>query len=478
MNKHRIFIVILFLLCMGSRSINAQEKYSADWESLDHREIPAWFSQAKFGILIHWGVYSVPAYAEPIPGEEGAFAEWYGPNVMYKGWRNDSFHEGNFGNDFTYRDFGTLFKAELWDPVDWASLFSASGAKYVVLTAKHHDGFCLWDTKDPVSSSWNSMETGPGRDLIGELAAAVRGNRLKFGVYYSLLEWESTRTDWPFDERYANERTGYYVPGQIWEKYHIDDELFVEHIHFQLKELARNYRPDLIFVDGAWDHPDTYWRSTEFLSWLYNSSPNKRNVVVNDRWGSNTPGKHGDYYSGEHAGISYSPEHPWEKLLAMGQSFGYNRAEDIEDLKSSGELIELLCKTVSKGGNLLLNVGPDADGRIPLIQQERLIEIGNWLEVNGDAIYKTNPYHLESNQHTFTRNTSSIFAFQYEWTQGSIKISLPEELKIKNCNLLGHDKKLVWKRQGPDLLIIPPVLSPDNELIRHVYVFQIILDQN
>lgn len=458
--------------------LHAQQEFAIDLESLRQRDLPSWYSDAKFGIFIHWGVYSVPAFREPLWEKEGTYAEWYAPDVMYKPWRNDSVHARLFGKDFEYRDFGPLFKAELWDPVGWAELFEASGAKYVVLTAKHHDGFCLWDTKDPHSAGWNSVTTGPGRDIVEELSSAVRSKRMKFGVYYSLLEWETTKTGWPHDERLAGERTGYYVPKAIWDRYHIDESVFVNHLHFQLKELTENYNPDLIFADGAWDHPHSYWRSAEFLEWLYNDSPVKRNVVVNDRWGNDAAGQLGDYLSLEYGKGALPEDRAWEDCMGMGYSFGFNRAEQLEDIKSSGELIAHLCRTVSAGGNLLLNVGPTADGRIPLIQQQRLMDIGNWLGVNGKAIYKTKPYPIPSDRFTFTRNGSNIYAFLYEWTQGSIKISLPEDLKIKNCILLGHDKKIVWKMQGPDLLIIPPVISPENQQVRHVYVFQVTLDQN
>ncbi len=357
-------LISFFLVLSAGMYLLAQD-YTPQWESLDSRPVPGWFEDAKFGIIVHWGIYSVPAYRNFYQEKQGTYAEWYAPDVMYKPWRNNNFHARNYGEDFTYRDFAGLFRAELWDPDRWARTFAASGARYVVFTAKHHDGYCMWPTQDRFSRGWNCMDTGPKRDLTGELARACRQNGLKFGIYYSLLEWESTKTRWPFDETLAAERTGYYIPMDIWEKRHIPDSLFVDHLHFQLKELVRNYHPSLIFADGAWDQPDTYWKSTDFLAWLYNSAPNKREVVVNDRWGNNTTGVHGDYYTTEYIGPgSARVHHPWEECRGMGYSFGYNRAENIEDISTSRELVEILCRVVCNGGNLLLNVGPAADGRI------------------------------------------------------------------------------------------------------------------
>lgn len=437
------FIILALSICISQTELSAQNKYTADWQSLDQRPVPEWFSQAKFGIFIHWGVYSVPAY------------------------RNFS------GAGFEYRDLAPLFHAELWNPDEWADLFARSGAKYVVLTAKHHDGYCLWDTQDTLSRNWNSMETGPHRDIVGELSMAVERKEMKFGISYSLLEWEPTKTSRPYDERYASERSEYYFADSVRVAYPINDSAYIEHVQSQLKELVRKYSPDIIYADGASDYPDSYWKSTEFISWLYNNAANKRNVVVNDRWGNNTREIHGDYFTGGYSGADLTQGKAWEECRGIGDSFGYKRNEALEDYKSARELITLLCKTVSSGGNLLLNVGPKADGRIPLIQQERLLEIGKWLDVNGHAIFRSEAYHIGDPIYTATRKGNNIYIFKYEWTQGSIKISLPEEIKIKNCILLGHDKKLVWKQQGPDLLIIPPVVSPDNEMIKYVYVFQI-----
>ena len=172
-----------------------QSRYEPTWESLDRRPMPAWFNEAKFGIFIHWGVYSVPAWRPLSEKKYASYAEWYYARVigdLVNG--GDAFHKRVYGEAFEYRDFAPRFKAELFDPDFWAETFRNAGARYVVLTSKHHDGFCLWPTKSPYKKAWNSLDVGPRRDLVGELARAVRKKGLRMGLYYSLIEFESSPT--------------------------------------------------------------------------------------------------------------------------------------------------------------------------------------------------------------------------------------------------------------------------------------------
>ena len=359
--------------------------YLPMWESLDKRPLPAWFSAAKFGIFIHWGVYSVPAW-RPLGDERYAsYAEWYYASVigdMQQG--GDAFHKARYGHDFEYRDFGPLFTAEFFDADYWADLFRCSGAGYVVLTSKHHDGYCLWPCKSPYKKNWNSFDVGPRRDLLGELSSAVRKQGLKMGLYYSIIEWESTWTH--------RDPSGYYVDQRLVDKYRIPEDEYVDkHLMPQLRELVENYQPALIFSDGGeWDGSEEYWQTKEFLAWLYNEAPNKDEVVVNDRWAKDMPGKHGDYFSSEYQDTdAVGGDHPWEESRGVGGSYGYNRAENIDDYSTSRELVHELIDVVGRGGNFLLNIGPTADGRIPVVMQDRLRGIGAWLAVNGEAIYGT-----------------------------------------------------------------------------------------
>ena len=188
------------------------------------------------------------------------------------------------------------------------------------------------------------------------------------GVYYSLYEWYNPLwlTDKP---RYVR-----------------------EHMFPQFKDLVTRYKPAIIFSDGEWDLTSAEWHSPELLAWLFNESPVKDDVVINDRWGKDTRHKHGGYWTTEYTPGMTGMDHPWEESRGMGFSYGYNRAERVEDYHTGRELVLMLVDLVSRGGNLLLDIGPDADGTIPVIMEERLLQIGDWLKVNGEAIYGTKPW--------------------------------------------------------------------------------------
>jgi len=437
------------------------QPYENTWESLDSRPIPSWFEDAKFGIFIHWGVYSVPAWRKLEPGLYASYAEWYYARVMFNPANGgEEFHNQNYGADFEYRDFGSMFRAELFDPDLWAGLFLQSGARYVVLTSKHHDGYCLWPTRSPYKTNWNSMDVGPKRDLVGDLTDAVRAKGLKMGLYYSNIEWESSWTH--------RTESGYYLPLDVIEKYKIPENVYVDmHMNPQLKELVINYEPSLIFADGGeWDGSDEYWKTRDFLAWLYNDSPVKDEVVVNDRFAKNMPGNHGDYFSSEYQDTeAVGTGHPWEESRGIGGSYGFNRAENINDYSTSEELIHELIDIVSRGGNLLLNVGPTADGRIPVIMQQRLLDIGEWLKVNGRAIYESKKRNISSQVNGeqklyFTSKAGSTFCLFDQWSK-ELVVNLLDSEKVTDISLLGWDGDIRWKTAGEKLIIELPKMGLD-----------------
>lgn len=461
----------LLIVCTQIPLVSAQP-YKPTWESLDSRPIPAWFQNAKFGIFIHWGVYSVPAWRPVASARYASYAEWYYARVMddtvHGGAR---FHKENYGASFEYRDFAPLFRAELFDPDFWAKLFSEAGAKYVVLTSKHHDGFCLWPTKSPFKKGWNAGDTGPKRDLVGDLTAAVRARGLRMGLYYSLPEWESTPT--------SRTPSGFFIDRAMAEKYQIPRERYVDdHVIPQLKELVTRYRPAVIFSDGGeWDFDEQYWKTKEFLAWLYNNAPNRDEVVVNDRWAKGIPMHHGDYYSSEYkdaGGVGRG--HPWEESRGIGGSYGFNRAENIDDYRTAEELIHELIDIVSRGGNLLLNVGPTADGRIPVIMQERLRDIGDWLRVNGEAIYASRPcpkIPVEEKDRWYTRNGRYLYVICGHWPEKEVLVPGIHLPGTGSVALLGSDKTPEWRVSREGLYITPPRLSPANAPCEHAYVFKV-----
>jgi len=453
------FLAVIFLV--AGLQLHAQKKYDPTWESIDSRPVPGWFTDAKFGIFIHWGVYSVPAWAptgKDIP-VYSKYAEWYWNRMNNTDSIGDMFrnyHNKTYGPSFRYQDFVKDFKAELFNPDEWADLFLASGAKYIVLTSKHHEGFPLWPSAQ--SWNWNSVDVGPHRDLAGDLSSSVKAKGMHMGYYYSLYEW--------FNPLYKSNLNKY-----------VD-----EHMLPQMKDLVNRYHPDIFWTDGEWEYPSEAWKSTQFLAWLYNESPVKENVVVNDRWGSETRSKHGGIYTTEYDLVfddntqEKKMTHPWEECRGIGGSFGYNRAEKPEDYSTPKQLIHILIEKVARGGNLLLDIGPTADGRIPVIMQQRLLDMGEWLRVNGEAIYSTTTWE---NAPTITNNTTLFFT-QKGKDLYAIVTSFPghdiiiENINpVKNVTLLGYKGKIKTILKNNRLTIKPPIITPATNPCNYAWVFKI-----
>lgn len=419
----------LLFIVFATTNVFAQQ-FQPNWQSLNTRGIPSWFKEAKFGIFIHWGVYAVPSYAPVIENSGYSYAEWYWYRINEQQKDFKAFHDKNYGPNFQYQQFEPQFTASMFDPKQWADVFKRSGAKYVVLTSKHHEGYCLWNSAEADRDwgrAWNAVTGTPHRDLLGDLTNAVRDAGLKMGYYYSLYEW--------------------FNP--LWQT---NEPRFVtEHMIPQFKDLVTKYKPAVIFSDGEWELTDTQWHSTELLAWLFNESPVAKEVVVDDRWGSNTREKNnGATYTTSEYGSGMNADVVWEENRGIGHSYGYNRNEQLGDYKSSHDLILMLVDVVARGGNLLLDIGPTADGRIPVIMQQRLIDIGNWLAVNGEAIYGTTAWKQP-----------------YQWSEGK------QPQKSDKSFMAGYDVAQLVKpkqneahieyfftRKGSDLYGIVPSYTP------------------
>jgi alpha-L-fucosidase len=476
--------VTAFLLASRPGAAVAQTTYEARWDSLDKRPCPEWFLDAKFGIFIHWGLYSVPSW-----GKVGEYAEWYWNKMSDKKPGNPwwQYHTNMFGENFDYKSFAPLFRAQLYDANKWADIFARSGARYIVPTSKHHEGFCLWPSSEASKTwdrPWNAAVIGPKRDLMAELAEATRKRGLKFGFYYSLYEW--------FNPLWLSDRKRY-----------VDEHMFP-----QFKDVVTRYQPAIIFSDGEWDLHSKEWRSEELLAWLFNESPCREQVVINDRWGKDCRHKHGGYFTTEYAAGMKDASHPWEESRGMGFSYGYNRAERLDDYKPARELIFVLIDLVSRGGNLLLDIGPDGDGTIPVIMEQRLVEIGDWLKVNGEAIYGTRyagrpcqwtdgkmpeqkfgeymvKYSLMDQlgqqpkngqavkQLFFTKKTEALFAITAGWPDRKLVLRGVKVPANAIVTLLGVADPLPHKVDGDTLTIEVPDLRPDQAPCRHAYAFKI-----
>ncbi len=478
-------VCFLALLVVRPGVCGAAETYEANWKSLDARPTPQWWVDAKFGIFIHWGVYSVPAWSVP-----GQYSEWYWQRVEGDKKKNGpwwQYHKETYGTTFPYAAFAPQFKAELFDPDQWADVFRRSGAKYVVLTSKHHDGYCLWPSEHANRSwgrPWHSVDIGPERDLLGDLTTAVRDKGLKMGFYYSLYEW--------------------FNP--LWLA---DRDLYVEkHMFPQFKDVVTRYAPSVIFSDGEWDMADKDWRSEELLAWLFNESPCRDEVVINDRWGKGIRHKHGGYYTTEYGAGLASGAHPWEENRGMGHSFGYSRTESLSHYKSAREMVLMLIDLVSRGGNLLLDIGPTGDGRIPVIMEERLVQMGDWLKVNGEAIYGTKPWkrtiqwtqgkrpdvgygkeykakydiaaltapptgEKAAIEVFFTSKGDTLYAIAPRWPGKKLVLKDVEVSSNTDVTMLGVAQCINWRRSDSGVVIDVPPLTVDEVPCKYAYVLKI-----
>ena len=471
--KFRIFVLAVF-----TQSFSFAQTYEPTWESLDKRPVPMWYKQGKFGIFIHWGVYSVPAWCT-----KGNYAEWYQYGLQNSDTARQQYHKRNYGNS-TYYQLADRFKADLYNPTEWAELFEKSGATYIVLTSKHHDGYTLWPSAEANKTwgfPWNAQDVGPQRDLLGELFTAVKKTSVHAGMYYSLYEW--------------------FNP--LWLK---DKPQYVEkHMMPQMKELIAKYQPDVFWTDGDWDATAETWKSKEFLSWLYNESPVKSRVVTIDRWGSGVRFNHGGVYSPEYQPNLDFEDHYWEESRGLGYSYGYNREEDAWDYASTQALVLHLVDKVSRGGNFLLDIGPDEHGKIPPIMQERLLQMGEWLKINGEAIYNSSrwkyPCQWSEGQRDYvsksgdyilklTTEPDSGYAvkevfFTYNEEKNSTYAIFPQypdngKLLLKNLpitnntvvTLLATGQPLTWKLSGRDVVIELPAYQPQKMKAPYAFVIK------
>lgn len=358
------------------------QRFRPNWNSLRDHQLPAWYDASKLGIFVHWGLYSVPAFAPPtgelgsIPDTEwfvnNPYSEWYYNSVNVGRGPTYEHHMKTYGPDFHYEQFADMWKAENWDPDKWAELFAAAGARYVILTCKHHDGFCLYPSR---YTDYNSVKRGPMRDLTGELAAAVRKRGMRFGIYYSaIIDWRFLDVPVFTDEdcRHANCPTHEYA----------------DYAFKQWMELVDKYHPDVVWNDIGWPYAGEHMLP-HFLAHYYNTCPEG---LVNDRFNDLWH----DYWCKEYQQGAVHRDEKWEMTRGLGLSFGYNAEEGPEHILTPQKLTGLLSSTVGNNGNLLINVGPMADGTIPALQEQSLLGMGQWLKINGEAIYETRPDVRES----------------------------------------------------------------------------------
>jgi alpha-L-fucosidase len=456
----------LLALTLAAASVCTAASYKPEWASLDRRPTPSWWTEAKFGIFIHWGPYAVPAYAPVLPNGRfswDGYAEWYQGKMRAKKKPFLAHHQTYYGGA-PYANFAAAFTARFYKPDEWADLFKRAGAKYVVLTSKHHDGYALWPSAQ--TPYFNSVALGSGRDLAGEFCRAMRAAGLKRGFYFSMLEYANAL--------YPGGRDSTRSPGS----YSIGDWNRFVNIP-QLKDLVNRYEADIIWPDGEWDYTSAEHGSEQFLAWLFNESKVKETVVINDRWGKETRGRHGGHYTTEYGHASGAAkgaviQHPWEECRGIGGSFGYNRFETTEHYMSRRACIELLVRICSRGGNLLLNVGPDAEGRIPAIMEDRLLAMGRWLAVNGEAIYATTraPVASPAKGVYLTAKGNVLYVIDFNLTGTPLTLDIARR-RVASVKLLGSDAAVAAAVDNGRLRITPPALTPGRVPCEHAWTYAV-----
>ncbi len=464
----------------------SQARVTPDLESLNARPLPDWYDEAKFGVFIHWGMFAIPAFAARLGSISDAFktdydravamtpyTEWYANAIKVPGTPSAEFHKATYG-DAPYEAFKEPFVEGLahWDPASWAESFRDAGARYVVLVTKHHDGFCLWPSGvgNPKRAGWFTK-----RDIAGELASAVRAAGLRFGVYYS------GGIDWSFNPEPL--RTMADFMGST------PDGPYPDYAEAQVRELIERYEPSVLWNDISW--PTGQDAMNRLFADFYNAVPDG---VVNDRWVSSSPETnflrgqdarramderikerirkhpetfdgiipapvpHSDFRTPEYARFPDIQVKKWEATRGMSHSFGFNRNDAEADYASAQSLVSDFIDGVSKNGNLLLNVGPMANGEIPEPQLARLKAFGAWLRANGSAIYGTRPWDRAEGV--------TAEGLPVRFTQGRDRLNLivlgapvGERLRIRelaatgDARLLADDSPVAVTQDGPDMLL-------------------------
>ncbi|MBY8985807.1 MAG: alpha-L-fucosidase [Candidatus Lokiarchaeota archaeon] len=457
-------------------------KYTADTESIRKHDVPEWYNDAKLGIFIHWGLFSVPAFAvtgmnivevgQKMGVEEyfrnNPYAEWYLNTLRIPDSPTQEYHTKTYGKEFSYDDFVPIFNEHIkkWKSKEWAKLFKKIGAKYVVLTTKHCDGFLLWPSKYPNPNKENYIAS---RDIVGELTSAVKQEGMNMGFYYSSA-W-----DWSFNLFPIKDTLSF-------NKHYVQTSEYAEYVTNHWYELIDRYQPKILWSDMGFPMGKNPYK---IFADYYNQFPDG---VVNDRWNQWLPEenkflliRHKDFTTPEYRVFKEIKKRKWETCRGIGNSFGYNQFESEEDYMSSKDLIYLLIDIVSKNGNLLLNVGPNADGKIPEIQEKRLTELGKWLEVNGDAIFGTRPWIRAESITTedipvrFTQKENNLYVILMgKPEKDEIGIKNLEIREISKINLLGVEENLKWRIESNNLIIRIPKKIKDS----HAISFKIELSLN
>jgi alpha-L-fucosidase len=467
--------------------VGHQGPFRPDWESLEKYDVPDWYKDAKFGIFIHWGVYSVPAFGN----------EWYPRNMYREGSEEYQHHIATYGTQdkFGYKDFVPMFKAERYDPAAWAKLFKEAGAKYVVPVAEHHDGFAMYDSG---LSDWTAAKMGPHRDVIGDLAKAVRAAGLHFGASSHRVEHNfflgvgRTIPSDVNDPKYA----AFYGPAHNWLENKRGTPLANDFTYVSAawaddwlarsSEIVEKYHPDIMYFDWWIGQPSVRPNLMRFAAFYYNASLKYGDHVGVINYKDWALQEHAAVLDLERGQLGDIRQLYWQTDTSISNKSWGNIKDDT--FKSPQFVIHQLADIVSKNGNLLLNIGPRSDGTIPEEVQQVLRDVGSWLAVNGDAIYGTRPWKVYGEGPTkveagsfhdtdtanytaedfrFTTKGNDLYVIELGWPTGKEAVirslgTAVGTLKIESVALLGSDAKLEFQQQPDGLHIQLPAKAPGN----------------
>ncbi|MBJ2175507.1 alpha-L-fucosidase [Aureibaculum sp. A20] len=462
--------------------------YVPQWKSLVEHPMPDWFLDRKVGLSAHWGPYAVPGWTPKKDTPYGvAYSEWYWEWLK----QNEAVkkHHKKIYGDASYDDFidGTKnlitgeiegFDAKNFDADEWMKIMKKAGVKYFFITSKHHDGFCIFDSK---YTDRNSKKMGPKRDLYGEMVEAARKNDIKIGFYYSFYEWNNPIYK---ENNDLNNYKGLKVLKDE-DKDGILNEYVDDFMIPQIKELIDKYHPDYICFDGEWDYPYPHWRSRQILAYYYNQAVARgQEVVINDRFGqkkegfSDTRGVYGDFSHVEYYANIDSTK-TWAMWRGFGNSYGYNKNEHPDNILSPKKVINTIIDCVSHNGNIEFNVGPKSDGTFSEIDLERLYAMGKWLKINGEAIYNTRvmkPY--QEKQVYFTQKKDAIYVI---YSTDDEETTPPSEIYISSfqpndgvkITLLGVNKKLKWEKRDKGFIVKIPKSIQENPPSEHAWAIKV-----
>ncbi|MFC2090031.1 alpha-L-fucosidase [Bacteroidota bacterium] len=483
------FFALLMLTLVGcnSREDNSSElrTYDGSWESLQKMPVPAWFDDGKIGIFIHWGPYSVIGHKKGDRGySEHVPKQIYADSAHYYSYLRNRW--GAAPPEFGYKDIIPEFKAEKWEPEEWAELFAEVGAKYVVLTAEHHDGWANWNSD---LTPWNAVDMGPKRDLVGDLGKALRTQGLKFAPSYH----RERHTSFFAKKLYVVNTEAHQdileeikrVPEAelLYGPFGFSKEAVDEYVA-RWKEIQDKYQPDMLWIDdipiftrdgnNSQLSPKVFKPEIQYLydqcrlmitDFMNNGAANGQAVYVNNK------GKNRNWPDGigclEKDNLKLEVIGPkWQSCTTFGTSFGYLAAEEDPEYphkkKSVEEVIHEMVEVISRNGNFLINIGPKADGTIPSWQVERLRAMGKWLKINGDAIYGSRYWKVNEQENellSFTTNGEKLYAIKRAKPTTPFVIEAAsnwEKRQVRKVRLLGSDAKVTWEITEEGLHITPP----------------------